>query len=195
MQSRSWPLDLHTSSQVVRWLFSGLRTCHSGVYNRRQRYSLSSLPAARTRRTLQLRRAWSRSMLPTLDPPNDFLAIYGFMFHCGDWRSWTSSVVRVEHSCWTGMAAMTGSLGRLAFESVFTAAISVFGRLATWIWVHVVMVRHGILARSLFSDSERSTRRHQYSRRYKGEVESRWDDFAKQGCTVLHSQGDSSGRL
>lgn len=93
------------------------------------------------------------------------------------------------------MAAMTGSLGRLALESGFTAAISVFGRLATWVWVHVVMDRHGILARSLLSDSERSTRRHQYSRRYKGEVKSRLDDFAEQGCTVLHSQGDSSGRL
>ena len=93
------------------------------------------------------------------------------------------------------MAAMTGPLGLLAFESGLAAAMAVFGRLATRVWGYVVMDRHGIFARSLQSDSERSTRRHQYSATYKGEVGSRWDGFARQDCTVLQSQGDSSGCL
>ena len=90
---------------------------------------------------------------------------------------------------------MTGSLGLLAFESGFTAAMSVFGGLAIRIRAHVVMDRHGVFARSLRSDSERSTKRHQYGATYRGEVESRWDDFARQGRSVLESQGVSSGRL
>jgi hypothetical protein len=45
MQSRSWPFDLHTSSQIVRCLFSRPWACQSRIYERRQGYSLSSFPA------------------------------------------------------------------------------------------------------------------------------------------------------
>lgn len=79
------------------------------------------------------------------------------------------------------MAAMTGSLGLFASESGLTAALSVFSRLTARIRAHAVMDGHGILARSQQSDSERSTKRHQYSKTDKGEVETRWEDFPRQG--------------
>jgi len=46
-----------------------------------------------------------------------------------------------------------------------------------------------VFARSLRSDSERFTKRHQYGAAYRGEVESRWDGFARQGGSVLQFWG------
>jgi hypothetical protein len=91
------------------------------------------------------------------------------------------------------MAAMTGSLGLLALESGFTAAVSVFGGLATRIRAHAVMYRHGC---SRSEPTIRPRALHKASpARYRGEVEPSWDAFVTQGGAVIWQWSVSSSSL